>query len=561
MRNSGETSGRSNTETGLVTELRELRRRLVELEREEAECRQREEALRESERRFRGLVEVTSDWVWEVDENLIYTYVSPRVRDLLGYEPQEILGRSPFDFMLPDEAHRVAELFGPIVEQHKPFSELENVNRHKDGHLIVLETSGVPIFDDDRRFRGYRGIDRDITERKKAEEEREQLLRQLRAVNSQLAISSLQAKEQAEVAQRRSSELEAVLDGIADGVFVCDKESRIVDVNKAGLKIIGLTSKEEALRPEADYLRLLDLRHPDGRPISENELVLSRALRGETIREFEQLARDIRTGRDVYFMVSAAPLRDREGRIIGAVAVLTDITRIRELDKLKDDFISVAAHELKTPVAIMKGYAQALLRTIEEMPEPRRKMLDGINRGADRIDRIIKDLLDISRLHLGHLELSVERIDLPEMVDEVVNRAAATTTKHRVRVVRAEPVVVQGDRDRLEQVLFSLLDNAIKYSPKGGDIDVAVEVRDHEAVVSVTDRGVGIPREKQNHIFERFYSAHTGTPYDYGGMGVGLFISREIVGRHGGRMWFESEEGKGSSFHFSLPLRGEYAGS
>jgi len=129
-----------------------------------------EEALRESEKRFRALTESTSDWMWEVDENAVYTYASPKVKELLGYEPEEVIGKTPFDLMLPEEAQRVAAEFGPIAEAQKPFARLENTNRHKDGRLVVLETSGVPIFDTTGNFRGYRGIDRDITERKRIEE-------------------------------------------------------------------------------------------------------------------------------------------------------------------------------------------------------------------------------------------------------------------------------------------------------------------------------------------------------------------------------------------------------
>mgnify|MGYP001611041108 FL=1 len=130
-----------------------------------------EEALKESEERFRNLIETTSDWVWEVDENALYTYVSPKIKVLLGYEPEEMLGKTPLDFMPPDEAKRVADIFGPIAAAKKPFANLENTNLHKDGHPVVLETSGVPFFDSSGKFCGYRGIDRDITERRKLEEQ------------------------------------------------------------------------------------------------------------------------------------------------------------------------------------------------------------------------------------------------------------------------------------------------------------------------------------------------------------------------------------------------------
>jgi len=127
-------------------------------------------ALRESEERYRTLVETVSDWVWEVDENVVYTFVSPKIRDLLGYEPGEILGKTPFDLMPPDEALRVKEIFIPLAARREPFPAIENANLHKDGHLVVLETSGAPFFDADGTFRGYRGVDREIGARKRAEE-------------------------------------------------------------------------------------------------------------------------------------------------------------------------------------------------------------------------------------------------------------------------------------------------------------------------------------------------------------------------------------------------------
>jgi PAS domain S-box-containing protein len=159
-----------------------------------------EDALRESEERFRSLVETTIDWVWEVDRKGTYTYASPRISTLLGYAPEEIIGKTPFDFMQPDEAERIAEFFRSAVTSGKPFKNLENINRHKDGRLVVLETSGVPFFDPHGGLRGYRGIDRDITERKLAEDslkaslrEKETLLRELyhRTKNNMQVISNL----------------------------------------------------------------------------------------------------------------------------------------------------------------------------------------------------------------------------------------------------------------------------------------------------------------------------------------------------------------------------------
>ena len=143
----------------------------------------REKALRKDEERFRALTENTSDWIWEVDENAVYTYSSPKIKELLGYEPEEIIGKTLFDLMTPEDAKRVATEFGVIAEAHKPFDRLEKGNLHKDGQILVLETSGVPIFDANGNFRGYCGIDRDITERKKREEELKTQREQIKLIN------------------------------------------------------------------------------------------------------------------------------------------------------------------------------------------------------------------------------------------------------------------------------------------------------------------------------------------------------------------------------------------
>lgn len=231
------------------------------------------------------------------------------------------------------------------------------------------------------------------------------------------------------------------------------------------------------------------------------------------------------------------------------------------LARLKDEFLSVAAHELKTPVTSIKGYAQLLLRREQEgVSTEGVRALEAVNRGADRIGRLINELLEISRIQTGRLELNPTKFDLSELACEVVERTKLTTDKHRLLCHTPGPILVDADRDRIEQVFNSLLDNARKFSPLGGDIDVTVRPSPGriggEAVVSVRDYGVGIPKERQSHIFERFYRAHLATPYDYGGMGIALHISREMVIRNGGRMWFESEEEKGSTFYFSLPTAG-----
>lgn len=514
--------GRYTGSLGMVTDI--TRRKLAE------------EKLRAANRELEitsRIVNNSPDMISVVDRHYTYRKVNPMYGEVFQKPSSEI------------EGHAIGEFLGRRVfrESIRPL-----IDRAFNGELIRFERwFDFPI---GRRYMvvryfplpGEAGTElvmivaRDVTERKRGEGERQRLL---------------------DESQRRASELQAVLDNMVDGVVVVNAQREIVLANSAILKLLGFRSIGQMLGKMPKLASYLRLRHPDGKPLTSDEMAMTQALEGEIVTNQDEVMFNRMTRKEVFVRVSAAPIKLRDENVSGAIIVIKDVTDIIDMNRLKDQFITVAAHELKTPIGIMKGYAQALLRTVEDMPPERRWILDAINRGADRIDRIVQDLLDISRLTRGELELAVEGIDLAELAEEVVHRMALTTTKHRMMLSRLEPVIVQGDRARLEQVLSDLIDNAIRYSPKGGDIQVEVTVKDKKAIVSVKDQGVGITKEKQERIFERFYRAHTGTMYDYGGLGIALYMAKEVISRHGGKLWFESVENGGSTFHFSLPLRGQ----
>jgi two-component system sensor histidine kinase VicK len=302
------------------------------------------------------------------------------------------------------------------------------------------------------------------------------------------------------------------------------------------------------------------MRHPDQRPYTRAELPLVRAMTGEVVRDLDKIIFNTVTGRDVQFRISASPVRDSEGTIVGAVEVASDVTAVVELETLKDEFMQVVAHELKTPVTVVKGFIDLLLRDRppDMPPDKRRKMLDAIDRGANRLAKIIDDVIDISQLHLGRMAVRSDRVDLEGVVRKVITTAQLETPRHVLRMIGLDrPISIRGDALRIEQIVKALVDNAIAYSPEGGDIEIAAAIRDTQVVVTVTDHGVGIRAERQPRIFERFYRAHTDTPYDRGGLGVSLFIGRQLVRIMGGEMSFESQDGVGSRFSFSLPLWGD----
>ncbi len=344
------------------------------------------------------------------------------------------------------------------------------------------------------------------------------------------------------------AEVRATVDSMADAVLLVDDRADIVETNRATLELLGVASKDEILGPLKDWGRRFQLRSADGTAVPFERYATLRVLRGEPEVRYDAILR--RTdGRDVFVSVSASRVLRPRGRPL-AVAILRDVSPARRLDEMREEFLATAAHEFKTPLAVIKAYAQLMNRREPEASQP----LSVIQRQVERLTQLVQHLLDISRLRLDSSEGRRERFDLAALAREVMDRMRAVAPAHALKLERSAAAPVEADRDRIGRVITSLVDNAVRFSPAGGDIVTRVDPADGEVEVSIEDHGLGIPFERQAHIFERYFRAHSGTDDDYGGLGLGLEMSREIVRRHGGRMWFESTPGKGSTFHFSLPL-------
>ena len=228
--------------------------------------------------------------------------------------------------------------------------------------------------------------------------------------------------------------------------------------------------------------------------------------------------------------------------------------KVEDLSRLKDEFLSIASHELRTPVTSIKGYTQ-LAKTLIKEGElgTSEEYLDIALDQIDRMSRLILELLDVSRIETGRLDIRREPIEWAHFVREVVHRHHTAVSDRRFHLQVPENGLVHGDRDRLEQVLGNLLENAVKYSPEGSEIFVRVEDRGDSVVTSVCDRGIGIPDDELGQVFERFHRGRHVSSTNYGGLGLGLYITKQIIERHGGTIWVDSKEGAGTTFYFSLP--------
>jgi PAS domain S-box-containing protein len=229
--------------------------------------------------------------------------------------------------------------------------------------------------------------------------------------------------------------------------------------------------------------------------------------------------------------------------------------KVEDLSRLKDEFLSIASHELRTPVTSIKGYTQLAKMLIKEGDlNTSDEYLDIALDQIDRMSRLILELLDVSRIETGRLEIRRETIAWSHFVRDVVHRHHTAVSDRRFHVsVPDDGRMVAGDRDRLEQVLGNLLENAVKYSPDGSDVTVTVEDRGDSYVTAVCDRGIGIPADELGQVFERFHRGRQVSSTNYGGLGLGLYITKQIIERHGGTIWVESKEGQGTTFFFSLP--------
>jgi PAS domain S-box-containing protein len=374
-------------------------------------------------------------------------------------------------------------------------------------------------------------------------------------------------------AEERRRLLQSILDELPSGVFLVEgEESRMVLANHAAESTWGM--RWQPGRPASDFFRTSGVRilQADGRPMPIEHLASVQVFhQEEPVRYLQEVIRRP-DGTALPVLVSAVKLpalheghqqasRETHTGPMAAI-VMQDISALKEAERLKDEFVALVSHELKNPLTSIKGYAQLLRAQLEakegfSLSEQERLCLQVVEEESDRLAALASDVIDVSRLQSGRLVLRIDELDLVVLVRQVAERLQITTKEHALKL-SADPdsLWLQGDRNRLEQVLLNLLGNAIKYTPQGGTIEIAVtQTRDGQhAQVSIHDSGIGIPREQQARLFARFSRASNAASHGITGTGLGLFLCRELIERHGGRIWLESEEGQGSTFFFLLPI-------
>ncbi len=373
----------------------------------------------------------------------------------------------------------------------------------------------------------------------------------LQSFADQAAIAVQNARLFTQVS-REKQRLDALLESSADGILILDAGRRIQRLNRALGRLTGWT-EEAALGLDHDQVVRWKQRAP-GLDLAQAEAGGWPLTNAATLYVEGDLFR--RDNTSVSVGITYAPLLS-EGRLISIIANVRDISRFREAEELKDTFISIISHELKTPVALIKGYAGTLRREDAAWDQATwEEGLKVIEEEADRLDELIENLLDASRLQAGGLKLNLGEVDLARLASRLAHRFQTQTDRHQIVVDFSRDFPsVQGDEERLTQALSNLLSNAIKYSPEGGEILLRGQTGPGEVTITLSDQGQGIAPEHRERIFDRFYREDTSVTRKTPGAGLGLYLARAVVDAHGGRLKVTPNPARGTSFHLTLPLR------
>jgi PAS domain S-box-containing protein len=366
----------------------------------------------------------------------------------------------------------------------------------------------------------------------------------------QAAIAVQNARLYQQVDDERAR-LDAIIENSGDGVMILDADRTIQAWNQTLTGMTGVPPEEAIGR---HCYEVLDLHNRQGVSVCQTACPLVKTPEdGRLYVEGDTLRAD---GVEISVADNYSPQYDEDGRLFSVIANVRDVSRWREAEEMKSTLLSVISHELKTPVSIIKGYAGTLVR--QDADWDQETLAEGlaiIEEEADKLNELINNLLDASRLQAGGLKLQFAYLDLPSMAEKSVEKFRTQTDKHTFSVdFPADFPPVKGDYERVREVLSNLIRNAIKYSPDGGLIRVGGWAGEDEVQVYVGDEGIGIPTAEQERIFDRFARVDSSLTRQMPGAGLGLFLVKAVIEAHGGRVWVESRPGRGSTFNFTLAI-------
>jgi PAS domain S-box-containing protein len=547
--------------------------------------KQAEAALRQSAAHFRALVEQALDFVVVLNQDGTIRYESPAMARLLGFIPEERVGRNGFEHLHPEDLPRVRETFTRVLQHPGATASLEFRIRHKDGSWRTLEAVGTNLLADPA-VAGVVVNCRDTTERKRMEEALQTAYAELeRRVQERTAeLSQANTALAQEIAYRRQAEhalrrernlLEVTLASIGDAVMATDLSGALTFINPVAETLTGWTAQEAVGRPLSEVFQIINehSRQPAQNPL---ERVLREGVVVGLANHTVLIARD---GREVPIADSGAPIRDASGQVQGMVMVFRDVTAGKQAeaalrqaketaeaaDQAKSEFLATVSHELRTPLYIILSYTDFLAQgEFGPLAPDQQPPLQALQRSAGELYELIIGMLDLGQLQRdGQLPVDIRAVPLPVLfavLQQETQERYGESGLEFVWDIAPDLPPLWTDLGKLKAVLKNLLGNAVKFT-SAGRVTVAAAAKQGGVEISVSDTGPGIPPEALSVIFEPFRQGDSSLSRSYGGVGLGLYIVKSFLTLLGGQIKVESEVGRGSTFRVWLPLTSELASS
>lgn len=455
----------------------------------------------------------------------IITSWNPAAERLFGYTEAEALNQH-ISLIIPADRLGEEEVIINNISRGNKVDHFETLRRAKSGHLIPISVTISPITDRAGKIIGASKIVRDISATQKANE--------------------------------KQGRLAAIVDGSDDTILSKTLDGIITSWNKAAGQMFGYTEAEAV----GQHISMII---PKDR-LQEEAFIIGEVSKGNKVNHFHtiRLAKD---GSEIAISLSVSPITDEAGKVIGASKIARDISeqlaaqeekarlyeQVKQLNDKKDEFIGLASHELKTPLTSISGYLQILDMITND--DKSKVFVGKTLQQVKKLNTLVSDLLDVSKIEAGKLQLSNQQFNIRQLVDDVVELMAHGNHKYQIELeTDIERLMVSGDPHRVEQVIINLMTNAIRYSPGQHQVIVYLGKEAGAVKIGVRDFGIGIAADKLKQIFARFYRVDDANP-TISGLGIGLYLSQEIVTRHQGQIWAESVPGEGSIFWFTLPLQ------
>lgn len=448
--------------------------------------------------------------------------------NIFGYKAQDAIGKH-ITLIIPKEMYKEEGMIINKIKKGENIQHFHTVRTAKNGKRIDISLTISPIKDKTGKIIGASKIARNISEMKEAEH----------------------------MIKESESRYSRLLQNLDIAIYTTDTDGYLTFYNDAAEELWGRKpklGKDQWCGPWKIFRR-------DGTPVPLDECPMAITLKTGKYESDEVFVIERPDGSKRYMIPSSGAIFDSSGKPTGAINTLLDVTvQIKaqqdseQLQRQKNDFLGIASHELKTPITVIKSYSQVLESILKEKGNLHEAaMASKMSQQVDKINSLIVDLLDTTKINSGQLQFNDIDFDFSKMVNEVFEDIKLTTTSHQLIIESNASCIVHADKERISQVVDNYVTNAIKYSPEGSKIIIRSELKNKEVVFSVQDFGIGIDAEKKDKVFEQFYRVPgKGAPNSYPGIGLGLYIASEIIRRENGRVWVESELGKGSVFYFSL---------